>query len=170
MLRLTTFNDRLEETHGFKLLNTINAMDYDNILRPEGGTSLFDAVQSAVEATKNYGEILTEQDFSVNAIVFIVTDGDDNSSRATAGSVKKAINDAIKSEQIDGITVVLVGVGEGSDSYLQDFQQKAGITQFVSIGEASPNKLAKLANFISRSISLTSQSLADGTSSALLTF
>ena len=173
MMRLATFNQNLSEIHGFKLLNTVQANDYDKILDPDGGTALFDAVQSAVEATNDYGEVLHDQDFGVNAIVFIITDGDDNSSRATANSVKKAISNAMKSEKLENITVVLIGVGGGSvASYLDRFKQEASITQFIDIGDATPSKLAKLANFISRSISSTSQSLADGTdaSSNLLTF
>lgn len=171
MFRLVGFNDVLNEIHGFKLLNTVTPQDYQNILQPDGGTALFDAVQSAVDATKDYGEILHDQDFGVNAIVFIVTDGDDNASRATANSVKKAVNDAIKSEKLESITVVLVGVGS-SAHYLDDFQQKADITQFVDIGNTTPGNLAKLANFVSKSISSTSQALADGVdaSSNLLTF
>jgi uncharacterized protein YegL len=171
MFRLVGFNDVLNEIHGFKLLNTITTQDYQNILQPDGGTALFDAVQSAVDATKDYGEILHDQDFGVNAIVFIVTDGDDNASRATANSVKKAVNDAIKSEKLESITVVLVGVGQAAH-YLDDFQQGANITQFVEMGNATPSNLAKLANFVSKSISSTSQALADGVdaSSSLLTF
>lgn len=173
LLRLMTFNTNIEEVHGFKLLNSIEDKDYKGILNPTGGTALFDATQSAVEATKDYGEILTGQDFGVNAIIFVVTDGEDNSSVTSPRSVRRAIDNAAKSEQLEGVTVVLVGVNDGSgnvSSYLQTFQQEANITQFVDIGEATPNKLAKLANFISRSISSTSQSLADGTSSTLLTF
>ena len=171
MFRLVGFNDVLNEIHGFKLLDTITPQDYQNILQPDGGTALFDAVQSAVDATKDYGEILHDQDFGVNAIVFIVTDGDDNASQATANSVKKAVNDAIKSEKLESITVVLVGVGQAAH-YLDDFQQKADITQFVDIGNTTPGNLAKLANFVSKSISSTSQALADGVdaSSNLLTF
>jgi len=173
LLRLMAFDTSPEEVHGFKLLNSIGDKDYEGILNPTGGTALFDATQSAVEATKDYGEILTGQDFGVNAIIFVVTDGEDNSSRTSPRSVRRAIDNAAKSEQLEGITVVLIGVNNGSGNvsrYLQAFQQEANITQFVDIGEATPNKLAKLANFISRSISSTSQSLADGTSSTLLTF
>jgi hypothetical protein len=174
MLRLVSFNDIVNEVHGFRLLNTIKASDYDGILNPDSQTALFDAVQSAVDATKDYGAILNDQDFGVNAIVFIITDGDDNASRATATSVKKSISDAMKSEKLESITVVLIGVGEDAHVkiYLDDFKQKADITQFISIGDATPNKLAKLANFISRSISSTSQALANGVdaSSNLLTF
>jgi hypothetical protein len=152
------------------MLNTIDPKDYDNILNPDGGTALFDAVQSSIEATNDYGAILTGQDFSVNAILFIISDGDDNESRATPTSVKKAIEKVVKDEKLEQITVVLVGVGDNVAGYLQDFQNKANITQFINIGEANAGKLAKLANFVSRSISSTSKALANGTSSNLLTF
>ena len=170
LLRLIKFNTSLDEIHGFKMLNTIVPNDYDNILNPDGGTALFDAVQSSIEATNDYGAILTGQDFSVNAILFIISDGDDNESRATPTSVKKAIEKVVKEEKLEQITVVLVGVGDNVAGYLQDFQTKAGITQFVNIGDTSAGRLAKLANFVSRSISSTSKALANGTSSNLLTF
>jgi len=53
---------------------------------------------------------------------------------------------------------------------LEQFKNEAGIDQFVSIGEATPAKLAKLADFISRSISSTSQALGTGNASQPLTF
>jgi len=173
LLRLVTFNETLEETHGFKMLDQVNQSDYDNILHPLGGTALYDAAQSAVEATKDYATLLYDQDFVTNAIIFIVTDGMDNGSTATPNSVKKAVEKAMQEENLESITIVLVGVSTGTisvSSALQEFQQKGNITQFVDIGEASPNKLAKLANFISRSISSTSQALGSGSASELLTF
>jgi uncharacterized protein YegL len=171
LLRLTKFNGTVDEIHGFKLLSTIAPKDYDNILNPTGGTALFDAVQSAVEATKDYGEILTNQDYGVNGIIFVITDGDDNESVGNSNSVKKAIKDIKKAEKLEDVSIVLVGVGDVSvQSYLQDFQQKAEITQFVDIGGATASKLAKLAQFISQSISSKSKDLQNGTSSDLLSF
>ena len=173
MLRAATFNHGLTEIHGFKLLNTIKDSDYDNILNPTGDTALFDAVQSSVETTRLYAERLHDQDFAVNAIIFAITDGEDNASRATANSVKKAVTDAMKAECLESITVVLIGVRAadfGVSDYLKNFQTEANINQFIDIGEVSPGKLAKLASFISRSISSTSQALQNGTSSSLLTF
>jgi len=173
MLRLVGFNASLTEFHGFKLLSDIDAAEYDDSLMPTGGTALFDAVQSSVEATKDYAVILDDQDFLVNAIVFVVTDGDDNSSSATAASVKNAVDNAMREESLESLTVVLVGVDDQNPMigrYLQDFQKDANITQFVGIGEATAGKLAKLANFISQSISSTSQALGSGSPSQLLTF
>lgn len=173
LYRLIAFNSTVDEIHGFKLLNTIKDDDYDNILQPTGGTALFDATQSAIEATTDYAKILNDQEFSVNAIVFIVTDGDNNVGSATANTVKKAIEKAKKAEVLEQLTVVLVGVGGANINiaeYLTRFQSDAGITQFVDMGDATPSVLAKLANFVSKSISSHSQALNNGTSSNLLTF
>lgn len=173
LLRLIKFNDHIEEVHGFKALNTISSNDYKNILNPAGNTALFDSVQSAIEATKEYAAILNDQEFRSNAIIFIVTDGMDNNSSADATSIKNAVKNAINEEKLEALTVVLVGVSSSNPSiavYLDGIKNDAGITQFVDIGEATPSKLAKLANFISKSISSTSQALQNGTSSTLLTF
>jgi len=168
MFRLVAFNNSLNEIHGFKLLNTINPTDYDNILYPSGGTSLFDAVHTTVEATKDYATILFNQEFDANAIIFVVTDGCDNCSTVSAVSVKNMVDQTIKGECLDSLNVVLVGVGT-DDTYINNvlgrFKQDANLTQYVAMGEATPAKLAKLAQFISRSISSTSQALGSGSTS-----
>jgi len=172
MLRLITFDDNLTEIHGFKLLNTVQGSNYNDSLTIGGCTSLFDAVESSIEATCQYAKILKDQDFLTNAIVFVITDGMDNASKATINSVKKSIEDTVQKEVLESITTVLVGVGNnnGVSSYLSSFQRGATIDQFVDIGDTTPKKLAKLANFVSRSISSTSQSLGTGSQSQLLTF
>ena len=74
---------------------------------------------------------------------------------------------------MESLTIVLVGVNTVDPimaKCLENVKDETNITQFVDIGSATPNKLAKLANFISRSISSTSQALSDGTTSDLLTF
>ena len=42
---------------------------------------------------------------------------------------------------------------------------EAGLTQYVSIGKATPGKLAKFAQFVSQSISSTSAALGSGAAS-----
>jgi len=53
---------------------------------------------------------------------------------------------------------------------LNDFNTRAGFTQYVEIGNASKSTLAKLAQFVSKSISSQSQALGTGSASASLTF
>jgi len=172
LLRLVKFNTKIEEVHGFKLLGSINVKDYDGILNPDGMTALFDATHTSIEATRDYGKTLSQQDFLANAIIFIITDGCDNASTNTATSIKKVIASVMKEECLESITIVLVGVGTKADpsisNYLEDFKKQAGITQYVEIDEANPKKLAKLASFISRSVSSTSQALGTGAASQLL--
>lgn len=172
MIRLVTFNQDVEEVHGFKLLGTVSSGDYEGILFPDGYTALFDAVHTSVEATGDYGKVLADQDLLVNAIIFIVTDGMNNRGARTPASIKKLINKIMRDENLESITVVLIGVGTKQYSevkvYLEEFKNNADINQYVEIDETTPSKLAKLANFISRSVSSTSQALGSGSQSQLL--
>lgn len=166
MLRLTQFNDNLKELHGFKLLGSIQEHDYDNILSIGGMTALFDAVDESIQATSTYGKQLTSQNFLVNAIIVVVTDSQNNSGNIyDAAQIKKSLEEARKSENLESITLILVGVTTDDtnlDAYLQYMVTKAGITQYVSIGKATPGKIAKLAAFVSQSISSTSSALGSG--------
>src|SRR5690606_8121021 len=133
---------------------------------------LYDATENAVTATESYGKSLTENDFDTNAIVFIVTDGMENTSKATINTVQDAFKNVIRSEALESLISVLIGIQVDSqtDRYLQDFKKNAGITQYINMGDATTKNLAKLADFVSRSISSQSQSLGTGGPSQSLAF
>jgi len=172
LLRVVHFNDDLHEIHGFKQLADVNPSDYKTI-RPDGCTALFDATDTGIQATIEYAKDLSANDYFVNAAVYVVTDGDDNRSKRTKKSIGDRIKEAQKSEDMESIIVVLVGVtgnNAGLKSYLDDFQKEVGITQYIDIGDATPQKLAKLANFVSKSISSQSSSLGSGSASVPLNF
>ena len=172
MLRVTQFSGRLTELHGFKLLGSIAEKDYDNILQLGGNTALFDSVDEAVQATATYGKQLTAQDFLCNAIVVVVTDGENNAGNIMDPSViKKSLQAARKSENLESILLILVGVTNDDislNTYLQTVKDDGGFDQYVSIGKATPGRIAKLAEFVSQSISSTSSALANGTQSTPL--
>jgi len=174
MLRLTQFADTLSEVHGFKLLSSIKESDYDNVLNIGGSTALCDATDEAIQATATYGKQLTSQDFLCNAIVVIVTDGQNNTGAIMdPEQIKKSVLEAMRSENLESITLILVGVTNDDnnlDAYLQEFKDKAGINQYVSIGKATPGKIAKLAAFVSQSISSTSSALGSGGPSTPVNF
>lgn len=173
MVRLTTFNQLLDEVHGFKLLSDVSPDDYDASIHPSGTTALYDAASNAIRAVADFGRDLTKQDFDVNAIVVVVTDGDDNSSTCGPQTVKQALADAVKTEALESLVSILVAVNS-SDAHMKDrldeFHQKAGFTQFVAIDQANSKTLAKLAEFVSKSISAQSQALGTGGPSKSLTF
>jgi uncharacterized protein YegL len=170
MFRSVEFNNSIDEEHGFKELAQVSAADY-SVPVCGGMTALFDATWNAVAATNEYARILTDQDFGVNAVVFVITDGDDNASARTGRMVGEEMKRGVQNEWLESLNVVLVGVNAARyRAELEAFRSEAGLTQYVDIGDATPQKLAKLADFVSRSISSQSQSLGTGGPSQALTF
>lgn len=173
LLRLVSFDDALRELHGFKLLENCHLADYGGSLRPGGMTALYDATVNAVASTTNYALKLSAADFSANAILFVVTDGMDNASRTSAKQVKASIGGAIRSEALESIVSVLIGVSVQDaevSRYLKQFQVDAGFTQYVELEKADSKTLARLAQFVSQSISAQSQALGSGAVSQPLVF
>ena len=173
LLRLIAFDDSLSELHGFKLLENCHLADYGGALTPGGSTALYDATENAVASTTNYAQKLAAGDFSANAIVFVITDGMDNASKTSARQVKAAFAEAIRSEALESIVSVLIGVNVNNlqvSQYLKTFHVDAGFTQYVELDNADAKTLARLAEFVSQSISAQSQALGTGGASQPLVF
>ena len=158
MIRLVLFNDDIEEVHGYKLLQNCNPDDYNGVINPNYTTALFDATIRSIDATSTYAKTLADNDLDVNAIVVVITDGLDNVSACTPNNIKDSINNAISSESLESIRTVLVGVNVDLSQMASD----AGIDQYEELDNADSNTLAKLFDFISKSISAQSQSLGTG--------
>jgi uncharacterized protein YegL len=173
LLRLVAFDDSLSELHGFKLLENCNLADYGGSLRSGGSTALYDATENAVASTTSYAHKLASGDFSANALVFVITDGMDNASRISAAQVKKAFTEAVTSEALESIVSILIGVNVNDSqvsAYLKRFHHDAGFTQYVEIEKADAKTLARLAEFVSQSISAQSQALGTSGGSQQLVF
>jgi uncharacterized protein YegL len=167
------FDDSLNELHGFKLLENCHLADYGGALRSGAATALYDATENAVASTANYAQKLTAGDFSANAILFVITDGMDNVSKTSARQVKAAFAEAIRSEALESLVSVLIGVNVNDpqvSQYLKKFQVEAGFTQYVELDNADAKTLARLAQFVSQSISAQSQALGTGGASQPLVF
>lgn len=167
LIRIIAFNsDRIREIHGWMLLNDIELDKYNDSIFPGGITNLYDATLDGIVVLKDYLSKLykSERIINANGIVFIITDGDDNNSEHTPVNIRESIADVSKEEVIESIQTILIGLND-TDVHFKDrlssFCGEAGIDEYVSIGEVSPEKLAKLSQFISQSVS--SQSIALGT-------
>lgn len=175
LVRLVLFSTAVgvQEVHGFLNLSAIEPDDYEE-LRPDGATPLYDATYSSIGATLKYAETLDKQDFDVNGCVYIITDGDDNRSTVSPRYIAELTQKAITDESMQSLLTVLIGIFNPGDQYMSDrldeFHKEAKLTQYIPFGEATPKKLAKLANLISESVSSSSQALADGVPSQPLTF
>jgi uncharacterized protein YegL len=175
MIRLVAFDHNMREIHGFKQLTDCDLADYDNCLNAGGSTLLFESARNAISATAAYGKQLNDADYDVNAIVFVITDGMDNESGSIdASCVGDALKDAMAAEDLESIMSILIGVGVGHyqqvSTYLDEFKNDAGLTQYVELKDADEATLAKLAEFISKSVSSQSSSLGTGGPSIQLQF
>jgi len=168
LIRLVAFNSTMREIHGFKQLVDCEPSDYSGSIHPSGMTSLYATAKNAIQATNDYGKQLSEEDYdSVNAIVFIITDGMDNASGSVdSNAVKQSLKDIMKDEYLESMMSILIGVGVGGYSdvsvYLDDFKTEAGLSQYVEVKDATKTTLAKLADFISQSVSNQSNAIGSG--------
>ncbi len=166
MIRLVAFESSMREIHGFKQLTDCDVASYDGCLSPGGATLLFETTANAIDATNAYGKDLADNEYEVNAIVIVITDGMDNQSSIDAAKVGESLQAVMRDEHLESIMSILVGVGVGSyhdvSAYLDEFKDKAGMTQYVELKDANAKTLAKLAAFISQSISSQSKSLNSG--------
>lgn len=170
MLRNVWFSTSVEEEHGFMDLASVDANQFQ-VPDCNGMTSLYDAAYASIAASNEYAKTLSENDFGVNATVFLITDGSDNNSSRTAADVKAELSRGVQQEYLESINVILVGIN--AKKYLPEleaFKRDAGLTQFIDAGDATPENLARLAQFVSNSVSAQSQSLGTGGASLALTF
>lgn len=173
LLRAVAFGNQMREIHGFKLLEQCQPTDYDGCYQPGGSTALFDSSDNAIQSSLTYGKDLTDKDFTVNGIAFVLTDGDDNVSKFQAKDVAAAKKKCVQSEAMESFISILIGVNVQSPyiaQYLDTFKNEGGFDQNVNLEDASAKTLAKLADFISRSISSQSQALGSGGPSQSLVF
>lgn len=167
LLRVIKFSDRfpngIEELHGFKPLPEIDPKKDYQMFNPGGMTPLCDACFNAIGAMNAYGQKLVDDDFGVNAIGFVITDGGENSSVATMNMVKQEAKKAITGEIVESMVIVLIGINAAHcKNELEEFQREAGLNQYIDAGQATKGKLAKLADFVSQSVSSQSQALGTG--------
>jgi uncharacterized protein YegL len=173
MIRLVTFSNSIKEIHGFKLLANCNPDDYNGVLNVGGATALFDATINSVDATSAYGKTLVDSQFSANGIVVVITDGEDNQSSNGLGGVSDSLKKALANETLESLVSILIGVNVTTSSVataLSELHTQGGFTQYIELKDASAKTLAKLAQFVSKSISSQSTALGTGGQSKSLAF
>lgn len=172
LLRLVTFSTNVQEVHGYRELAHCNDNDYVGFLRCSGLTALCDATVDGAESISVYGGNLDANDLDANAILIVITDGQENHSTHTEAQAKQKLADSVQSEVLESVRAILVGVDTSGSvgAALDAFRQSVGFDQYVGIGDATASKLARLAEFISKSISAQSTALGTGGPSKSLTF
>lgn len=173
MYRHVQFSSSVKEFHGFKPLRQCNVGDYSNVFGTAGCTVLYDATVEAANATSVYAENLAKERYIANGINVVITDGCDYGSNQGINDVKRAFDKMLSNESLESFISILIGVNikdSGVAQKLNEFQKDAGFTQFILVEDATEKTLAKLGDFISKSVSSQSQALGSGGASQSLTF
>lgn len=152
------------EIHGFNILSNIDIKNYDGTIQPNGMTPLLDATLDSIETMEAQAKILVDQEYLCNGIFFVITDGGENASKkASFKKIKEAFERIRKTEALESIKSILIGVNDANcQTELDEFKNKCGIDEYISMGAVTPGKLAKLAQWVSQSVSSTSQALGSG--------
>lgn len=152
LVSLVEFNDKVTVKTGFQPIKNVPLAD----VQPGGwGTALFNAVEEGLKIAIDYREKLETSGVSCKTILFVITDGEDNSSGMNAAdNVKELHNQILRNERnAFGFASILFGVGR--DAAFEDAKEAMGIQHLAKIGNSGKD-IRKMINFISSSISSTS--------------
>ena len=161
MYRHCHFATNFREIHGYKLLQDINESDYKGCYHSNGTTSLYDSMCNVFRALKDYGQQMMQSKRMANGIIYVFTDGMDLGSTHTEHDSRDDLAALIASEALESVNTILIGVNDEKSVQdgLKAMAKNIGFTQYIAMKDASESQLAKLADFISHSISSQSQAL-----------
>ena len=181
VIRVITFGTGIDEIHGFREMVDINSDDYPDF-NPRGFTCLFDAGYDAIGSTIEYSRQMVERGYDVNGAVYIITDGGENPGGghitiASPKMIKEKVEEALRKEDIESIITTLIGLHDPMSNWASEtqrdlsyFQVEANMTKFIEVGEATAENLAKLADWVSASVSSQSDQVGSNTPSQVLDF
>ncbi len=146
------FDKKIRVTSGFRPVGSIPLMDFSKNLG--GWTSLYDAVYTGLKNAMDYRENLENSGVVTKTLLFVITDGEDNSSKNPASKVKNIIT-KLKQEEKSAFSFTSVLFGVGDQANFEKAQLDMGIEHLAKIG-TSGDEIKKMIGFISQSISSVS--------------
>ncbi len=149
---IVEFDKRVRVSSGFRPVTSVPVMDFSKNLG--GWTSLYDAVYTGLTNALDYRENLENSGVETKTLLFVITDGEDNSSKNPPSKVKNIITKLKKAEKSAfSFTSVLFGLGNQAN--FEQAQKDMGIEHLAKIG-TSGDEIKRMIGFISQSISSVS--------------
>jgi uncharacterized protein YegL len=150
MVSVIEFNETINVRTGFQPVGTVDLTQIT--FRPCGsGTALYDAVLTGATHAFNYRQNLENSGVNCKTLVFVITDGEDNSSNYPARKVKEVLDTIIATEKnAFSFETILFGVGHAA--HFEQAQKEMGIKHLAKIGQTAL-EIRKMIGFISASIS-----------------
>lgn len=156
VLQCITFCQNVAFKSGFQPLATLDD-DYLKVVIPNNssGTALYKAVNEALKSVKSYREDLENQGIDVRTNIFIITDGEDNSSsRTDLNELKQAIIDLRSNEAwINSFTISMFGVGNSNSFTASCKEMGLDPTKCLSTVGTSAKDIRAMMGVVSKSAS-----------------
>jgi uncharacterized protein YegL len=146
---LIEFSEKVEVTSGFRPVSSIPAMDFSRKLG--GWTSLYDASLTGLKNAVDYRQNLENSGVETKTLLFVITDGEDNSSKNPPSKIK-SIMEKLKKDEHSAFSFTSVLFGVGNQANFEKAQKDMGIEHLAKIG-TSGKEIKKMIGFISQSIS-----------------
>lgn len=150
-----TFSEKIESKQGFQPVASVNVADFK---ATGGGTALFDAAKLGLKNAMDYRNAQNLTGVNCKTLLYIITDGWDNSSqRNSAGDVKDMHEQIMKDEaNAFSFTSILFGVNQkhAKVEYTQA-KEKMGIQHLAEVG-VDAKEIRKMISWISSSVSSAS--------------
>ncbi len=148
MVSIVEFHHKVQVKSGFQPIKQIPTMDF----KPSGkGTALYQATYQSLEMAINYRKNLEASGVTAKTLIFVITDGLDNSSKVSAKQVKDKLESILANEQnAFSFTTILFGVGDARG--FEEAQKSMGLQHLAKVGNTGA-EIRKMINFISQSIS-----------------
>lgn len=161
------FDNKIKEVVGWTPLAQVEEDQFDGCWAGGGCTCLYYSEERVLEYMRDYAKQMAEQRYVCNGILCTLTDGGEYSPLSSEGhgklesDVKKAFSDCVVCEDLESIVSILIGINP--DPSVQDELQRhadeVGYTRYLPVEKADEQSLAKIAEFISKSIQSQSQAL-----------
>jgi uncharacterized protein YihD (DUF1040 family) len=154
VLQCVEFCEKVTFKSGFQRL--VDVADDYLITSPQGsGTALYSAVYEAMKSVKSYREDLEAQGIEVRTNIFIITDGEDNSSSTSdLINLKQMIKDLRSNESwINTFTISMFGVGSSSSFEASCREMGLDPSKCLSTVGTSAKEIREMMGVVSKSAS-----------------
>ena len=152
LVSIIEFNHQIRVVNGFMPVENIPVMDFSKKIG--GATALYDAVYAGLKNALNYRENLENSGVETKTILYVITDGEDNSSQTPPHVIKQMIQ-SVKKDEYSMFAFSSILFGLGYEANFKQAQQDMGIDHIAQIG-VSGEEIKKMIGFISQSISSVS--------------
>lgn len=148
LVSVVEFHEQVAVRSGFQPVTYLPTLHF---VPSGGGTALYDATMRGLRQAVDYRNTLMVSGINVKTLLFVITDGEDNSSTTSAAQVKAELQRIEADERnMFSFTTVLFGVGNATA--FGKAQRDMGIRHLATIG-TSGAEIRRMIGIISQSVS-----------------